>query len=153
MFTLLYIISCFYYNTRGQRRSIDVAPKKGTEFTDDDGLKKEMLDETPDSYQVPLPAYDPVGVDFKPAKSFWTTGRNCPKCAGQLAFREYFKESDLVILFCKQCNATWQEADLRPHEDHAPVGDNFNFRNIPPDMIQRWMDAREEEMKRKGIWT
>jgi hypothetical protein len=126
--------------------------KKGNPFQDDDGLKKELLDEAPPSYQVPIPPYD-NGEVAPPAKSFWSTGRGCPKCAGQLRFREYVKESDLIVLNCTVCNSTWHEPDLRPHKDHEPIGNNYNFTNIPLDMMQRWMDAREEEKKRKGEWT
>ncbi len=63
-----------------------------------------------------------------PAKSQWSTGRGCPRCAGDLKLFEYVEADQLVVLQCKKCLKKWFETDLDSDE---------LYRIIPPEAILR----------------
>ena len=79
------------------------------------------------------------------AESFWSTGRGCPKCKRTLAIKELNNESGLMTVFCNGCGTEYHAPDI---ESTTAAGDAFH-RQIPDDLIERWMSAREEEMNRK----
>lgn len=82
----------------------------------------------------------------QPAKSFWSTGRKCPQCAHRLTIFELNEDSGYLHVECKNCGGRWAHPDLETPES------DFKFRHIPMDVKQRWMDARERELKKKGLW-
>lgn len=130
-----------------------MAKIKYNPYNDDDGLSKELLDAEGAKWRqiIDIPQDKPIA----PAKSQWATGRACPKDAGQLTFFQYDEKNDIIVLQCKSCGSIYYKEDLDPHQFHIADGvqDNINFRNIPADVVQRWMDARENEKKRNGEWT
>lgn len=95
------------------------------------------------------------GLEFKqvdatgnpPAKSQNSSTRHCPQCSERLFFVEVSKESGDWIVECHGCHKRWTHSQLE-----SPDID-WLYRMIPQDLVMRWMDAREDEMKRKGIWT
>lgn len=129
--------------------------KKGTPYTNDDGLTSELLDEIgPIWRQIIEP---PSTKGNPPAKSKWSTGRSCPRCSGDFKFFEYNEEKDIVYIQCRNCAHVFAEPDLEAHHYHIPDKpegdlDNINYRAIPLDLINRWMKAREDEKIRKGEW-
>lgn len=96
-----------------------------------------------------------------PAQSQWSTGRDCPRCAGQLMFFEYLPENDLIWLKCKKCHSKWFENDLDPinknpldeaDELTLPM-DNPLFRDIPAERILYYTNridrAKQKEDRNK----
>lgn len=90
-----------------------------------------------------IPQVDATGN--APAKSQRSSSRNCPQCANRLTFVE---ETDLGnwTVKCTGCGKRWFHSELE-----APEND-WLFRSIPQDLVMRWMDARERELKKKGKW-
>lgn len=80
-----------------------------------------------------------------PAESFWSTGRQCPRCANRLTIFELNEDSGFLHVECKSCGGRWAHPDLETPES------DFKFRHIPEDVKQRWMRAREESLKKKGL--
>ena len=78
------------------------------------------------------------------AQSFWSTGRGCPKCKRTLAIREV-TENSTIIVYCHTCGSVYHHDDL---ENTSAIGDKIN-RQIPDDLILRYMAAREEENRKK----
>jgi hypothetical protein len=79
------------------------------------------------------------------AKSQWSTGRGCPKCKHQMAFKEITKSGQTVV-FCHNCGRDWYAADL---ENTTKNGD-FIHREISDELIFRYMAANEERLKAEG---
>jgi ssDNA-binding Zn-finger/Zn-ribbon topoisomerase 1 len=126
---------------------------KGTPYNNDDGLTEELLDQVGAIWRQIIQAPSTTGQPV--AESQWSTGRDCPKCAGHLKFFEYREKTDTVILQCGTCRKIWHEPDLDAHDIHNQVEglvDNINFREVPEDTVRLWMEAREQEKIRAGEW-
>lgn len=80
------------------------------------------------------------------AQSQWSTGRQCPRCAHRLVMFELNTDSGILHIECRHCGGRWGHEQLE-----SPDSDEM-YRQIPDDVKIRWMQARENEMKRKGIW-
>lgn len=79
------------------------------------------------------------------AKSQWSTGRGCPKCKGTLAFKEVNSDSGQTTVFCNRCGTEYHAPDI---ENTTAAGDAIH-RQIPDELVNRWMEARENELNRK----
>jgi hypothetical protein len=115
----------------------------------DDGVRGELL-KAKDN-EAALAKLDgmskPVlnGDGNPPAKSQWSTGRGCPKCKHQMAFKEITKSGQTVV-FCHNCHREWYAADL---ENTTKNGD-FIHRDIPDELILRYMMANDARLKLEG---
>lgn len=123
--------------------------------------EKSMFEEDDGLWHFRVP-YEPLSTKGRPAaKSQWSTGRACPRCAGQLMFFEYIKEKDIVRLECKKCHSKWYENDLDP-QNRNPLDekdeltlpfDNVLFRDIPADRILYYanrVDRAQQIAERKA---
>lgn len=79
-------------------------------------------------------------------QSQMATGRACPGCAGQLLIREMSLSGGVLIVYCKQCGKTYNSTDL---ETQNATTDTI-FRQIPDDLILRYMKANEVRLKQDG---
>ena len=78
-----------------------------------------------------------------PAKSFMSDGRGCYKCSGNLVYFEQNKDTKIEYVQCRKCGLV-QSLDETENENN----DSF-YRYIPEDMIQYYMNSREEYLKKK----
>lgn len=119
--------------------------KKQMWHEEDDSSQKLMDQETKDFLETIVPNYkDPVpynnGIQAKSPLA--ANGRRCPKCSGLLLYMEE-TEGGTILVRCNSCKTTWQHHTLENH-DHADAV----YRDIPDAMMQRWMQAREDERLR-----
>lgn len=75
------------------------------------------------------------------AESFWSTGRGCPQCAGDLAHFELNTDSGILQVYCKYCGKHWYHTDLDTDE---------LYRMIPLDFRQRCMAMFEARNRAEG---
>ena len=111
-------------------------------WQDDDSWQAELLKQRQDQEKLArLPQKEYPDLSDNPdAESFWSTGRNCPKCSGQLAIKEFREESGTLVVKCRNCGSDYHHQDLEnPNNDVL-------FRQIPLDMILRYV----QDMERKG---
>jgi hypothetical protein len=114
-------------------------------YQDDDGL-----------YHFKIIPERELPKDLPPAKSQRSTGRNCPKCAGQLTAFEYIKEKDIMWLRCSNCLTKYYENDLDPQnlnpldvaDELTLPYDNPLFREISAERILYYMN-RVDRAKQK----
>lgn len=90
------------------------------------------------------PTMDMEGLE--PAKSFMSTGRGCPKCKGLLKMKELNTDTSQLWVFCGSCKSEFCSEDL---ENTSEIGDKLH-RQIPDDMVLRWMSAHDVELKSQG---
>lgn len=92
---------------------------------------------------IQIPQVDVTGN--APATSQKSSGRHCPQCANRLT---YVETSDLGnwIVECTGCHKRWASEQLES------LDCDWLYRQIPDDVVMRWMNAREQELKRKGKW-
>jgi hypothetical protein len=87
-----------------------------------------------------------VPADGGPAKSFWSTGRHCPKCKGLLKMKELNQDTGYLWVFCGSCKSEFCADDL---ENTSEIGDKLH-RQIPDDVVLRWMAANDLRLKTQG---
>lgn len=80
-----------------------------------------------------------------PAQSMWSTGRGCPKCKRTLMMKELNPETGHLKVFCR-CGAEYFSEDL---EMTGTINDKIH-RQIPDDLVLRWMAARDIQLKMQG---
>lgn len=126
-----------------------MAEKKNINSDRDNGIWGELL--TQQDNEKLLLALDKLEKEIPdvkgnpPAKSFWSTGRNCPKCKGLLKLKELNQETLTLWVFCGSCGSEFCHQDL---ESTSDISDSIH-RAIPDELVLRWMAAREEELNRK----
>lgn len=111
-------------------------------WQDPDFPEGELLQQIQDQNQLAkLPEKQYPDLSQNPdAESFWSTGRNCPRCAAQLAIKEFREETTTLVVYCTECGSEFHHQDLEdPNHD-------WLFREIPLDMILRYV----QDMERKG---
>lgn len=120
----------------------------------------ELLKEDDELYHFRLPVAEPDIKNLPPAKSQWSIGRSCPKCAGQLIFFEQMSESGYILLQCKKCLKKWFQKDLDP-QNYDPLDDkdkltlpfdNALYRDIPAERVLYYMNRvdRSKQKEDKG---
>ena len=89
------------------------------------------------------PAIDVTGNPR--AQSFWSTGRDCPKCKNLMKMKELNQETGVLWVFCGTCGAEYCSDDI---ENTSEIGDQIH-RQIPDELVLRWMAARERELDKE----
>jgi len=84
--------------------------------------------------------------DLPAAQSFWSTGRACPSCAHTLRMKELNPDSGHLKVFCKNCGKEYYSEDLELTD--TDVNDKIH-RYIPDILMIQYMQAREDELKRR----
>lgn len=122
--------------------------------------EKELLKDDDGLWHFRVPEADRPGL-AGPADSQWSTGRNCPKCAGQLEFFEIMEKSEYIMVRCKQDPAhKFFTKDLEP-KNYDPLDDadkltlpydNALFRDIPADRVLYYMNRidRQKQKEERG---
>jgi hypothetical protein len=92
-----------------------------------------------DGFEIPQ-----ADTSEKPAaKSQWSTGRQCPRCAHKLKIRELNTDTGNLIVECKHCGL------VVPHSQIESEDSDWMFRQIPEDLKMRYMQSREEYLNRR----
>lgn len=131
------------------------------EWEDQDSVEGELLqqkqeDKLLSQVQLPKKQYPDISNN-PPAESFWSTGRNCPRCAGFLAIKEFRQDQQKIylynspqygstiqvntlVVYCTDCGSEYH------HQDLEDLNNDWLFRQIPQEMILRYV----ADMERKG---
>lgn len=77
--------------------------------------------------------------------SRWDQGRNCPRCAGRLVYKEHTVRNSTVLLFCKSCGAQVFAEDIDFNDE---IVDKL-YRTIPLNLQNKWNTHREKYREKK----
>lgn len=120
-----------------------LAKKKMFEQQSDDQVAGKLLAQKQDKQKWPDIDIPTNNHNKIPAESFWSTGRNCPRCAGKMTGYEFNDETGYQWLKCSSCGfeSTAQELNRDEYDD--------TYRLIPDDVILKWMQMRERQLDKR----
>lgn len=104
-------------------------------YYDQDTIYYQLLTDKNDltktnKYSIALPNGEDLSNN-PPAKSFMSTGRDCPSCAGQLLIQEVTKDKTDLVVYCSKCGQRYFASDLESE------GSDAIYRLIPKEMQLR----------------
>lgn len=119
-----------------------MADIKRFEEESDDQIPGKLLAKKQDKQEWPEIVI-PIHNNKIPAESFFSVGRNCPKCAGKLTGYEFNEETKTQHLKCSDCGivVTAQEVN---HDEY-----DQRFRRIEEDRILYYMQMRERQLAQR----
>ena len=112
---------------------------------EDDTLQKELEEEIELTEKHDLLNVNIANINNgEEPTSRWDLGRNCPRCSGQLAYKEHTERNQNVLLFCKSCGIQVFAEDI----DYQDELSDTLYKTIPLKMRLYWQDYMHKYRKK-----